>query len=97
MKRINGRGLIVIGFVLASALTQSATVLAQATAANSATIAGHVIDPQGASLPGARVTLYARESTLRLTTTTDATGAYRFERLAPGEYLIEAEAERDEE
>ena len=93
MKRINGRVLIIIVFVLALALAHSASALAQATVSNSATLTGHVIDPQGASLPGARVTLYAREGSFRLTTTTDATGAYRFERLAVGEYLVEAEAE----
>src|SRR6266536_54117 len=57
------------------------------------TVTGHIRDPQGASLPGATVTLYAREHTFSLSTTTDSTGAYRFERLAPGEYLVEAEAE----
>jgi len=83
----------VIGFALAIALglAQSALVLAQ-TGSNTS-ITGHVKDPQGASLPGATVTLYARERTFSLSTTTDSTGAYRFERLAPGEYLVEAEAE----
>jgi iron complex outermembrane receptor protein len=62
-------------------------------AAGEASITGHVKDPQGASLPGATVTLYARERTFSLTTTSDSTGTYRFEKLAPGEYLVEAEAE----
>jgi len=39
------------------------------------------------------VTLYAREHSFRVSTTTDSTGAYRFEKLAPGEYFIEAQAE----
>jgi iron complex outermembrane receptor protein len=55
-------------------------------------ITGRVVDPRGASVAGALVTLYAREPLVRLNTTTDAAGAYRFERLAPGEYLIEADA-----
>ena len=69
-------------------------VLTQPALAQSGTtsITGHVKDPQGANLPGATVTLYRRERTFTLTTTTDATGAYRFERLAAGEYLVEAEA-----
>ncbi|MCA1592193.1 MAG: TonB-dependent receptor [Acidobacteria bacterium] len=56
-------------------------------------ITGRVLDAQGAGVPGARVTLYARERTaLRLSTQTDVGGAYRFERLAAGAYLVEAEA-----
>jgi len=89
MKRINSRSFIVIVFGILLMLAQS--VLAQTS--SNATITGHVKDPQGASLPGATVTLYAREHTFSLSTTTDSTGAYRFERLAPGEYLVEAEAE----
>ncbi len=59
-----------------------------------ATIAGRVTDPQGAVLKGASVTLQARARTrVRLSTVTDASGTYRFERLAPGEYLVEASAE----
>lgn len=93
MQRINVRSLIVIVFALGLVLAQSALVLAQATASSNPSITGHVKDPQGASLPGATVTLYARDRTFRLTTITDSTGIYRFEKLAPGEYLVEAEAE----
>ncbi|MEJ7619122.1 MAG: carboxypeptidase regulatory-like domain-containing protein [Pyrinomonadaceae bacterium] len=98
MKIINRRGLMVgacvLACVLALALAQSALVSAQVIAVNNTTITGRVIDPQGAGVPGAIVTLYARrESAFGLTTMTDATGAYRFERLAAGEYLVEAEAE----
>ena len=92
MKRTNHRSLILILLVLVFVLAHSALALAQATGTSNATITGHVKDPQGASLPGATVTLYARERTFSLTTTTDSTGSYRFEKLAPGEYLVEAEA-----
>ncbi|MGH9883860.1 MAG: TonB-dependent receptor plug domain-containing protein, partial [Pyrinomonadaceae bacterium] len=94
MKTINRRSLAVILFfalALAFGLAQESPVLAQ-TSSNT-TITGDVKDPQGANLPGARVTLYGRERTFSITTTTDSTGTYRFERLAPGEYLVEAEAE----
>jgi iron complex outermembrane receptor protein len=64
----------------------------QAGGAAASSIAGRVVDPQGAGVPGALVTLYAREPLVRLTAAADAAGAYRFERLAPGEYLIEADA-----
>ncbi|HKP71964.1 MAG TPA: TonB-dependent receptor plug domain-containing protein, partial [Pyrinomonadaceae bacterium] len=57
------------------------------------TLAGRVLDPQGAGVAGAVVTLYARSPQLRLTTRADANGAYRFERVAPGEYLLEADAQ----
>jgi vitamin B12 transporter len=60
--------------------------------AEGATLAGRVADPQGAGVPGAIVTLYARELRVRLAAVADDAGAYRFARLAPGDYLIEADA-----
>jgi len=64
-------------------------------ASAAATISGRVTDSQGAGVPGAIVTLYARgRAAVRLATATGETGAYRFARLAaPGEYIVEAEAE----
>src|SRR6266446_5294437 len=93
MKRINYRSLVLIAFALALSvgLAPSAPTLAQT--GSTTTITGHVKDPQGASLPGAIVKLYARERTANLTTITDSTGTYRFEKLAYGEYLVEAAAE----
>ena len=88
MKKINSKRFMVIAFGLLLGLTQSALAQNSTT-----TITGHVKDPEGANLPGATVTLYGRERTFSLTTTTDSTGTYRFERLAPGEYLVEAEEE----
>ncbi|HEY0082880.1 MAG TPA: carboxypeptidase-like regulatory domain-containing protein, partial [Pyrinomonadaceae bacterium] len=74
-----------------AALCASAT-LAQ-TIATDAAIGGRVTDAQGASVAGAIVTLYARAPQLRrLSAVTDAGGAYRFDNLAAGEYLIEADA-----
>lgn len=89
MKRINRRRLLLIVFALAFLLAQSSLAVAQTSATG---ITGHVKDPQGASLAGASVTLYAHDRAFSLSTTTDSTGAYRFEKLAPGEYLIEAGA-----
>src|SRR5687767_6125492 len=51
-----------------------------------------VTDPLGSILPHAEVTLYTRDSHIRMNLLTDRTGTCRFEQLAPGEYLIEAEA-----
>src|ERR1700687_5630996 len=91
MKRISSSSLIVIVSALLLVLTHSALALAQTSSNTSLT--GQVKDPQGASLPGATVTLYARQRTFRLSTFTDSSGTYRFERLAPGGDLVEAEAE----
>ncbi|HEY9402067.1 MAG TPA: TonB-dependent receptor, partial [Pyrinomonadaceae bacterium] len=50
-------------------------------------------DAAGAGVAGAIITLYARAPQLqRLNAVSDAGGAYRFESLAAGEYLIEADA-----
>jgi iron complex outermembrane receptor protein len=55
-------------------------------------ISGHVKDPQNANVPGATITLYGRDRSFSLITTTDSSGAYNFKHLAPGEYLVEAQA-----
>jgi vitamin B12 transporter len=83
---------ILIATVFALALVLGHAALAQAQATGNTGIAGHVKDPQGANVPGATVTIYGRERTFNLATTTDPNGAYRFEKLAPGEYLVETEA-----
>ena len=59
--------------------------------ANKAGISGQIKDPEGANLPGATVSLYARDRTFSLVTTTNSSGTYSFKNLAPGEYLVEAE------
>ncbi|HEY0078275.1 MAG TPA: TonB-dependent receptor [Pyrinomonadaceae bacterium] len=67
---------------------------ASAQTSDTATISGRVLDPQGAGVAGATLTLYARDArpASRISTTTDRTGAYRFELLAaPAEYIIETE------
>src|ERR1051325_10098058 len=66
-----------------------ATIQAQT---GSGAISGYIKDPQGANVPGATVRLYGRDRTFSLVTVTDANGAYSFKNLAPGEYLVEAEA-----
>ncbi|MBV8856198.1 MAG: TonB-dependent receptor [Acidobacteria bacterium] len=80
-------------FVIVCALLLAACPPAFAQAQPGATLSGRVTDPQGAAVEGAAVTLHERARTqVRLSTSTDASGAYRFERLAPGEYILEAEA-----
>ena len=73
------------------AVAMAGAVRAQ-TNNSDATISGHVKDPQSANVPGATVTLHGRDRSFSLVTTTDSSGSYSFKHLAPGEYLIEAEA-----
>jgi vitamin B12 transporter len=93
--------------ITASVLSLTASVLIALAVAQSAhgrprqqesaaAVAGRVTDPRGAGVAGASVRLYARDRSGQhapLSTVTDASGGYRFERLAPGEYAVEAEAE----
>jgi len=69
----------------------SDSAFAQTNAASSG-ITVRVTDQRGAIVPRAAVTLYTRDNRVRIKTLTDGTGKCRFEQLAPGEYLIEAEA-----
>ncbi|MFN2455911.1 MAG: TonB-dependent receptor domain-containing protein [Pyrinomonadaceae bacterium] len=66
------------------------SVLAQTTIT---AISGRVMDSQGAGVAGAGLALYERDNRVRLAAVTDATGTYRFERLAPGDYILEAQAQ----
>ncbi len=72
----------------ASALISLTTALGQ----GSGSITGRVTDPGGGAVAGAVVTLYWRGSSAGIHSTSDAGGSYRFDRLAPGQYVLEAEA-----
>ncbi|MEP6707258.1 MAG: TonB-dependent receptor [Pyrinomonadaceae bacterium] len=72
--------------------TFSGSVLGQ-TGGAATTLTVHVTDPQGAIVPRATITLYTRDNTVRLKGLTDEQGTYRFQHVAPGEYLVEVEAE----
>ena len=78
--------------VLVSLFAGVALAVAVQAQTNDTSISGHVKDPQGAHVPGATVTLHGRDRTFSLITTTDSSGAYNFKHLAPGEYLVEAQA-----
>ncbi|HEU0008035.1 MAG TPA: carboxypeptidase regulatory-like domain-containing protein, partial [Terriglobia bacterium] len=56
-------------------------------------LTGTVLDPQGGGVPNAQVRLYVRENGVQLNATSDSQGKYRFQRLTPGEYVVEVEAE----
>jgi hypothetical protein len=55
-------------------------------------IGGTVMDPTGAVLPGASVTLSSSQGTVgsNQETVADARGAYQFQRLVPGTYIVKA-------
>jgi hypothetical protein len=59
-------------------------------AINQATIAGRVIDPQGAAIPGAFVTVRQVETNGTVEATTDAAGRFRFPYLRIGPYELRA-------
>jgi vitamin B12 transporter len=61
-------------------------------AESGASLAGIVQDPQGARVPGATLTLISRTGDAGNTTTSDSVGAYRFDRLPEGDYLLRVEA-----
>ncbi len=60
-------------------------------AQTSVTLSGTVTDPDGASVPDARVLLYRQGTTGRQATATDARGVYSFDRVQAGQYVLEVE------
>jgi vitamin B12 transporter len=58
-----------------------------------ASLQGTVTDPSGKPIPQARVSLYAREGSEKITSLTDHEGVYRFDLVSSGEYLIQADSE----
>ncbi|MGH9605190.1 MAG: carboxypeptidase regulatory-like domain-containing protein [Terracidiphilus sp.] len=83
-------------FLLALALGVAA-VMAHAEGApptqavGTATVRGHVADPSGALIPGAKVTIANALGVAIKTTTSDATGDFTVTGLAPGNYIVEVE------
>jgi iron complex outermembrane receptor protein len=73
-------------------LTLFTFIAPRVPAQSSAQLSGRVTDANGAGVSGAAVTLIARDNRLRTTAVTAREGAYRFERLAAGDYLLEVRA-----
>jgi hypothetical protein len=72
------------------ALAPGARALAQTT--TSGDVAGTITDPSGAAIPGAKVTLANAATGNAITTSTNASGDYRFSLLPPGRYTLTATA-----
>ncbi len=66
--------------------------IAAAYADTGASLTGSVKDPQGRAVPGAALTLVSRSGGTSSATTSDSAGAYRFQGLPEGDYLVRCEA-----
>jgi hypothetical protein len=74
----------------AQAATDASAAPATAQAANG-TLHGHITDPTGALIPGAKVTVLDAKGKAVATTEADAAGAYEVHGLKPGGYVVRAE------
>jgi len=78
---------LVVGFTVATA----AQAQAPARPAAAATIRGHIADPTGALIPGAKITVVTTAAGAQsATVTADSGGAYVVTGLAPGSYIVKA-------
>ena len=60
-------------------------------AQDAAVLSGNVEDPKGAPVPGVTIQVFEPQRSITRTTTSDESGGYLFESLAPGEYRLTAE------
>jgi hypothetical protein len=74
--------------------TLALRVAALAQGETTSAIVGSVIDPTGAAIPGATVTVTSVENGLKRSVKTDDSGRFSFPQLKPGLYSVRAEAER---
>ena len=82
--------LILIAILLAAGL------LARAQGETTSAIVGTVVDPTGAALVGATVTVTSADNGVMRSATTDSAGRFSFPQLKPGPYIVKASAERFE-
>jgi iron complex outermembrane receptor protein len=75
---------------LAAALLLAPPGLRAQAPSSSSTISGIVKDTSGGVVPGATVKVVNEATNVSVDATTDATGSYRFDALAPGSYQVEA-------
>jgi vitamin B12 transporter len=79
---------------LSAAYAMVFAICAAATPLSAADLRGRVVDPTGAAVPNSQVRLTSsNNSLLRLESRTTPEGSFAFERLAPGDYLLEGTAE----
>src|SRR5262245_10303513 len=73
-------------------LVLSLTFLRLACGQSTATLLGRVVDPSGAVVPSAQVTLRNRSTGIERTTASDAAGNYQLAAMAPGPYEAKVQA-----
>src|SRR5437879_6212864 len=76
--------LIIVVFSTLTALAQSPSTGAR--------LSGTILDPNGAAVPQATVTLRSNASGVEQSTTSDASGQYRFLLVPAGQYMITVDA-----
>jgi hypothetical protein len=86
------RFLVALALFLASVATAYTQTPARTTSAAvvTATLHGRITDPTGALLPGAKITVTTAAGRVVTTATSDASGAYSVNSLAPGGYIVQA-------
>lgn len=81
---------IALSFLASLAVFASlSTTLLWSQATSTGTVQGQVVDQQGASIPGANVTLRDVATNIARTTTSNQDGRYTFVNVNPGDYNIE--------
>src|SRR6516225_11785984 len=79
-----------VGFLLAAALFIPALFFGQGRTEGQ--LSGKVLDPSGAAVPAAQLTLNQGTTGATLPATTNATGQYVFPSVLPGTYKLSVEA-----
>src|SRR5690349_17696455 len=77
-------------FLLVSALLLALTAHAQTF---TGAVLGRVVDPQGAGIPNAAVTLHSIDQGFDRRTRTDPQGEYSFPLVLPGRFVVRAQAD----
>ena len=89
---MNFRRLAVVVFALLAMLfVGHQPAFAQGTA-GTGSITGVVTDPQGAAVPGARVTITNKDTGLSFDLSTNSSGVYNSGNVVPGNYLIKVQS-----
>ena len=83
-------------WVWAAAIVLLFVKLAQGQGETTSAIVGSVVDPAGAAISGAIVTVTNVENGLKRSVKTDDSGRFSFPQLKPGTYSVKAEADRFE-
>ena len=89
---MNFRRLTVVVFALLALLFIGQQAAFAQVTVGTGSITGVVSDPQGAAVPGAKVTITNKDTGLSFDLTTNSSGVYNSGNVAPGNYVIKVEA-----